>query len=564
LNLLGFAGLNHDPSAALLQDGRIRFAIESEKVTRHKHEITYLPVEAIELTLRSAGLALADLDYIVTNWDAGPRANGLYLRHLAAFAARGVSAWPWIANLAGLDGTHQRYGFTHLLSPRLPPIARVRHHLAHLGSCFTLSPFEEAAVLVVDGMGEFECSSLYHCQGRAVRRLGAMNLPHDSLGHVYAIATNHLGYRMNGDEYKVMGLAAYGGPRPDYTGFFEELIALLPEGRYRVSRRLGDYIRNCYRFPEALHAAIGPPRRPGEPIEQRHMDFALALQQRIEEAILHMARHLRQATGSRRLCLAGGVALNALANARVQAEAGFEQLFIQPAAADSGTSLGAAAYFHHHVLGRPRPEPMRHAYLGPAYDNPAIEAVLKRARAPYLRLDDPACFAARELAAGRIVGWFQGAAEFGPRALGNRSILADPRQAEMKDRVNQAVKNREPFRPFAPSLPAECAADYFVHIREAPFMLLAGPVRPERRAEIAAVVHVDGTARPQTVEREVNPRYYDLLQAFGKLTGVPVVLNTSFNVAGEPIVCTPEDALRCFYASGLDTLVVGEFAVKKD
>jgi len=545
-------------------DGHIHTAVESEKVTRHKHEISLFPHEAIGFVLRRAGLDLADLDYIATNWDARARSNLLYLRQAAGFLRRNCYAWNQIPLLVLTAASHHRRSFEYHFGPGIPPIRPVSHHLAHLGSCFTLSGFETAAVAIIDGSGEAECTSLYRCRGRDVKKLYSMDLPLDSLGHLYLSTTIHLGYAM-GDEYKVMGMAAYGQPNRAYQGFFEECLHLLPEGRYRVSRKMaGNHLDRGFRFPSRVENIIGPPRHRGEPLTQRHMDLARALQTRVEEAVLHTVRHLKRITGETRLCMAGGVALNCLANSRVREESGFQELFIQPAAHDAGTALGAAAYLQYHVLKGPRPQPMRSAYLGPAYDDAAMESLLVRCGIPHTLCPDLEQAAARLLAEDRVLGWFQDRAEFGPRALGNRSILANPRHPEMKDRVNRAIKERESYRPFAPAILLEAASLYFSDITESPYMLLTARVRPEKRHEIAAVVHADGTARLQTVDRKSNPRFHRLIERFRERTGTPVLLNTSFNVAGEPIVLTPADALRCFYGSGIDTLALGNYLVAKN
>jgi len=557
------AGLNHDPSVALLEDGVIKFAIESEKVTRHKHETAVVPEAVIRYVLEGAGAELDDIDVIATNWDAGPLANGLYLAQLKAFASRACLPASWIVTLVSIAGSHSRSYLRQFL-PHVPKVAAIRHHLAHVGSCYTLSPFDEAVAVVFDGSGELECTSIYRCAGRKVKKLYSMDLPLDSLGHVYTLCTVHLGYARLGDEYKVMGLAAYGEERKEFAEFFAELIALLPDGRYRIDRRLaGDLANGSFRFPPAALRRVCQPRRPADEFTQEHKDFAKSLQLRIEAAILHVLRHAARTTGAKKLCLAGGVALNCVANGRVVEKLDFTDVFIQPAAHDAGTSLGAAAYYSYHVAGGVRPTPFRSPYLGPAFDTATIRSELTRCRTPYRELADPALAGAEQLARGRVLGWFQGRAEFGPRALGNRSILADPRSPAMKERVNQLVKERESYRPFAPALLAESMADYFTFIRDSPYMLLAGAVRSDRRADLGAVTHVDGTARPQSVHSDLNPRFHDLISNFQRFTGVPAVLNTSFNVAGEPIVLSPSDALRCFYASGLDALILDRFLVEK-
>jgi carbamoyltransferase len=464
-----------------------------------------------------------------------------------------------------ISATHSRTLVSYSLSGQIPAIRRVRHHLAHLASTFLYSTFDEAAVAVIDAAGELDCTTTYRCAGRTIRRLSAMTLPTNSLGSIYMMATRQLGYRLIGDEYKVMGLAPFGEPDPVFRQFFEELVVLEDDGRYRVNRRLaGAVARNGCQFPDAVARRLGGQHTGGpEEFTDAHKSFARELQRRIEEAILHVVRHLRKTSGCRHLCLAGGVALNSVANGKLKAESGFADIFVPPAPHDAGTSLGAAAYLHYYEDGLARPEPLKHAYLGQSFGDDAIEAEIRRCRLAACRLSDPAREAARRLVQGQVIGWFQGASEFGPRALGNRSILADPRTPQMKDKVNSRIKEREAYRPFAPSVLEEAAEKYFPGIGESPYMLFVVSVSDKARAEIPAVVHVDGTARPQTVSARVNPLYHRLISYFAEATGVPAVLNTSFNVAGEPIVNTPAEAIRCFFGSGLDALFMGPFLLEK-
>lgn len=564
MNILGYASLNHDPSVALVSGGRTVAAIESEKITRAKHEVSLFPEAAIEAVLRWAKLTFADIDVVAANYDAGPIANMFYLPHLIRMLRAGSLDLTGVANCLVIAGVHHPKMFARLNDGRAPRVVTVKHHHAHLAASFLTSPWEDAAVAIIDAAGELECSSLWDCSGRSVRKLDSMDLPADSLGSVYMLSTRHLGFKMLGDEYKVMGLAPYGAPNPEFRAFFDDLIRLQPGGRYRVDARLlGKVAGSGLMFPEPTRIRLGPARKSGEPITDRHADFAFELQRRIEAAILHMTRHLRQVTGRRRLCLGGGVALNCVANGVVARDSGFDDVFVPPAPHDAGTALGAALHHHFYTLGEPRPEPMTTPYLGAAYGDDEIARDLNRAGQVFDRLDDRAGAAASALAAGLVIGWFQGAAEFGPRALGNRSILADARRPEMKAKVNATVKEREGFRPFAPAILESRAPVWFETLVRSPWMLFVDRVRAERREQIPAVVHIDGTARPQTVSPADNPLFHDLLLAFESLTGVPLVLNTSFNVAGEPIVCTPNEALRCFQGSGLDALFIGPFLLRK-
>jgi carbamoyltransferase len=367
-----------------------------------------------------------------------------------------------------------------------------------------------------------------------------------------------------GDEYKVMGLASFGeGYRP-FREFFEQLIVLRPDGGYRVDPKLaGPISLNGCQFPKEVTARLGGRRSESDGFDAVHKSFAYELQRRIEETILHVTRHLRKQTGVAKLCMAGGVALNSVANGKVRESSGFDEVFIPPVPHDAGTSLGAATYLHYYRFLQDRPAPLTHAYLGPSFDDAQIKRELDRCCQRYETLDDPPATAADLLCRGRVIGWFQGATEYGPRALGNRSILADPRRAEMQQRVNALIKERESYRPFAPSVLEDDAARYFPSLPSSPYMLFVVDVSEKARIEIPAVVHVNGTARPHTVSRSTNPRFYALIDAFRERTGVPAVLNTSFNVAGEPIVNTPADAIRCFNGSGLEALVIGSYLLLK-
>jgi carbamoyltransferase len=457
-----------------------------------------------------------------------------------------------------------------------PRIHRVEHHIAHMSSAFFVSPFERAAVASFDGVGDMVSSMWGIGEGTRLTIIGEVHFPH-SLGIFYLGFTQYLGFNKYGDEYKVMGLASYG--EPEYAEAMSEVL--------RHDRGLAfELDMDCFRhardiqpmvwkggpahlgpvWGDGLVRRFGPVRAgPDESLEERHRNVAASMQRRLEEVELSMLRSLRETTRVGALSLAGGVALNCVVNGRIRREAGFDELYVQPAAYDGGNSLGAAAYVYHHVLGRPRRHVMDHAYLGPAFDEPACARALQAVGLSFERMDDHALVArtAQALAEGKIVGWFQGRMEFGPRALGNRSILADPRRPEMKEVLNDRIKNREPFRPFAPSILAERTGDYFEDTYPSPFMLLTYGVRKERRGEIPAPTHVDGTGRLQTVTRDQNPRYHDLIAAFAERTGVPVLLNTSFN-ENEPICCTPEEAVDTFRRTRMDVLVLGNLYAERD
>jgi carbamoyltransferase len=423
----------------------------------------------------------------------------------------------------------------------------VDHHVAHAASAFLAAPFERAAVLTLDGRGEHASTTYGLAEGMRLKSLGQVNVPH-SLGLLYEQVTCYLGFLHSSDEYKVMALASYGEPR--YADALRALVQVGEAGQYTIA-------------PLELKRRFGPPRERGGPLEERHYDLARSLQLVLEETALHLARWLLDATGVEDLCLAGGVALNCVMNARLRDEGPFRRVWVQPAARDAGTALGAALW----IDARERRDPerryvMEHVFLGPAYGDDAIESFLRWSKLPYCRLGDVAEEASALLAADKIIGWYQGRMEFGPRALGTRSILASPLQASMQDRLNE-IKDREDFRPVAPVVLEEEAPNWFVGAGPSPFMLFVYDVRADKADRIPAVRHVDGTARIQTINRAPHPLYHDLLAAFQRRTGVPVLVDTSFNTRGEPIVCTPRDAVECFWTSPLDALVIGSFLLEK-
>lgn len=561
MTVLGLATMEN-AAAALFRDGRLVAAAAEERFSRRKHHYGF-PAQAIRWVLREAEVHACDLDSIGVSWKPWVLGRRL-LRTLsgvldpARFTSRVLRGGSLVDDYAALlrvrslvaraadDGTRCR-----------GRLAYVDHHLSHAASSFLLSPFEEAAILTADGTGEDTTAMLAVGRGGRITRLDRVCLPH-SLGHAYASMTGFLGFRMNCDEGKVMGLAPY-GDRSRYGDFYRRVLRPV-NGSFRIDPHLLDYhlaLRGT--FPVPLLNELGAPRAAGEPLEQRHADIAAGLQEALESVLLAIARRLRRETGLRQLCLAGGVALNCSANGRLAAESGFDDLFLQPAASDDGSSLGAGLLAACDLGDPPRAMLMEHAAWGPAYSAEECYSALIERGVPFTEPASLPAACAALLARQRILGWFQGRMEFGPRALGQRSILADPRGAEMKDIVNARIKHREAFRPFGPSLPQEVAADWLEPGTPSPFMLVAHRVRSDRVARIPAVTHVDGSARPQTVSRALQPLYHELLTAFGRTTGVPVLLNTSFNVQGEPIVCTPQDAVACFVATGLDALAIGPY-----
>jgi carbamoyltransferase len=579
MRILGISCYYHDSAAALVVDGRIVAAAQEERFTRVKHDPGF-PHQAVGYCLSEAGLKVTDLD-AVAFYDKPFLTFERLLETYLAFVPRGlpsfIKAMPvWLK---------QKLWTPIVIARELEfdgPILFAEHHESHAASAFFPSPFERAAILTADGVGEWATTSWGVGGGSDIDLRGEIHFPH-SLGLLYSAFTYFCGFKVNSGEYKLMGLAPYGEPRYVDT-ILEELIDLREDGSFRLNL---DY----FTFPAGLRMTgrrfaglfDGSERTPEGPITRREMDLARSVQVVIEEAVLRLARHVHRETGEKNLCLAGGVALNCVANGRLQREGPFERLWIQPAAGDAGGALGAALLAHYSNTGAARiPTPadsMQGSFLGPSYSDPEMAAVLLQEGIEPVRLDEDALIGevAELLAAGKAVGWFQGRMEFGPRALGNRSILADPRGEDVWRRVNLQIKFRESFRPFAPSVIAERASDFFDLNGESPYMLLVASVAGARVGEgegfgrrdavessIPAVTHVDGSARIQTVDEERNRLYYRLLRAFEARTGCPVLVNTSFNVRNEPIVCTPEDAWRCFRRTNLDALAMGPFLITKD
>jgi carbamoyltransferase len=554
VRVLGINCFSHDTAACLLEDGRLVALAEEERFNRQRHTKRF-PDQAIELCLGLAGIGVGEVDVV-----AFAHRPGLDL-------ARGVA--DALARRAPKRLAVQAYVDANLLRKEAAFRARWRyrgridhvgHHDAHAASAFFASPFDRAAVLTLDRGGDFLSTTLQVGTGSRLARLAELRNP-DSLGEVYSALTWYLGFEPNADEGKTMGLAPYG--RDKLVGELADLVRRTPDGLFRVNLAWFAYHREGGWLSRPFLERFGPPRTPESAIAERHQDLAFAVQDLLEETALHVARALRQRSGLPDLCLAGGVALNSVMNSRLLREAGFERIFIQPAASDAGNALGAALWVWHQRLGRPRGPAMTHAFHGAAWTEREQANALAGQGLEVRTVADPAEEAARLLADGRIVGWFQGRAEVGPRALGARSILADPRRAETKDLVNARVKRREAFRPFAPSVLDEHGPEFFDGYHPNPFMLLVQPVRADRRAQIPAVTHVDGTARLQSVTAAENPLYHRLITRFAAHTGIPVILNTSFNLRGEPIVHRPAEAVADFRRSDMDALFLGSLLATK-
>jgi carbamoyltransferase len=568
MNVLGINAYHGDVSAALVCDGELVAAVEEERFRRVKHWAGF-PKESIRSCLEMGGIEASDIDVFAVSRD--PKAH-LWRKALYAFRRRpGLSLIRDRArNRSRIADLPSEIAATFSLSEtRVRERLRwVEHHPAHLASSFFVSPFEESAVAAVDGFGDFVSTSFEMGRGARLDVLDRVFFPH-SLGLLYLAITQYLGFPKYGDEYKVMGLAPYG--KPDLVEEIRKLLTLEPGGRFTLSlpyfRHWSEGVSMTWDegeptieavYSEKLVRLLGPARRPEEPVTPRHEAIAASLQVVFEEAYFHVLNALHERTRSRRLCLAGGCAMNSVANGKIRARTPFEEVFIQPASGDNGTALGAAFYVWNHLLGKPRGFEMRHSYWGPAFENARLEGSPRR----FERTEELVDWTAEQIASGKVVGWFQGRMEWGARALGNRSILADPRRADMREILNVKIKLREKFGPFAPSILEERLGDFFEGAVKDPFMIQVYPVRPEKRALIPAVTHVDGSGRLQAVSRETNPLYWSLLRAFEKLTGVPVLLNTSFN-ENEPIVHQPQEALDCFVRTDMDVLVIGNRALEK-
>jgi len=593
---LGISAYYHDSAACLVHDGEIVAAAQEERFTRKKHDAGF-PREAVKFCLREGGYTLSDVSEVVF-YDKPLLKFERLLETYLSFAPKGISSFlaampVWLKEKLFLKDLLRkelvRVGEV-ASTKEVPPILFGEHHESHAAAAFFPSPYQDAAVLCMDGVGEWATTSAWVGQGNQLTPLWEIPFPH-SMGLLYSAFTYYTGFKVNSGEYKVMGLAPYG--QPTYVkAIYEHLLDVKEDGTFRLNMEYFDYCTGLKMTSAKFDEVFGgPPRKPESELTQREMDLARSVQEVTEEVVLQLARGLQKETGFDSLCLSGGVALNCVGNGRLLREGPFKRLWIQPAAGDAGSALGAALSVHYQYNGNSRTtngesDSMRGSYLGPAFTNDEIETRLQNLGARYERLDDETLSSrvAHELATEKVIGWFQGRMEFGPRALGGRSILGDPRSEKMQSIMNLKIKYRESFRPFAPSVLRERVSDYFEINAESPYMLLVAPVSKDRRlaltdahknlwgidllnvpkSDIPAVTHVDYSARVQTVTHQTNPRYYALLKAFEAETGCGVLINTSFNVRGEPIVGTPEDAFRCFMRTEMDVLVLENCVLRKE
>ncbi len=561
-SILGINCYKHDSAAALLVDGRLVAAVEEERFRRVKHFSGY-PAMAVEYVLKEASMKPSELDHIAFYMLPGlvMRENLTYSRH---YLSRKGGLFFLLSQLNGARKMRDIGNAVrdHLGDDPESKVHFVEHHVAHAEAAVFCSGFHDAAVLTMDGVGERDTSILADFDGSRLKVFSRSRFP-NSPGMFYSAVTRYLGFRPDNDEYKVMGLSSYG--EPVYSDLFRRIIGC-KDGVIRLNSRLLDLHMGVHHsgFSGEAMKIMGPPRNPGEPITENHENIACSAQKVLEEVALSLALRLGKLSGRDNLVVSGGVGLNCVLNGMLEREAGFSEVYPLPASHDAGTSMGAAVHVHRKLYPDVPLVPPGNMYLGPSYPEEELRKALETARLSWEEPDDLEKVTADLIARGKIVALFNGRMEFGPRALGNRSILADPRRKEMKDVLNNSVKHREPFRPFCPSCLEEVAGEYFEGCNDSPYMIKTYPVIKEKRDVIPSVTHVDGTARVQTVNAEENPFYYGVIKSFGDKTGVPVVLNTSFNVRGEPIVDTPVDAIRCFYGTGIDVLIMPPFLLRKD
>jgi len=565
MNILGLNYRFHDTSACILTDGKLIVAIEEERLTRKKHAWEF-PSRAIDACLKQASMDYSDLDYVALSFKPAhkvlPRLAyaGIHAANVPSFVSKEFGGaflkqrafWAW-------------YNAHWPEKPKGPHPVFIEHHVCHAAGSFLVSPYDRAAVLSIDGSGEWATSWLGQGEGTACERFHQSYFPM-SLGSFYEAVTQYCGFQTNYDEGKTMGLAAWGDPAR-YGPIVDDIVTVGADGAIHVDLSFFSFQYWGRRWcSQKFYDVFGPPRDPSsgkDTFDQRHMDVAAAFQNTLEKRALELCRVLRRRTNAEYLVIGGGVALNSVMNGRIVRESGFRDAYVMPAAGDNGTAIGAAFYLYNSVLGKPREFVHLDPYVGPSYSDDQLSSIIRECKLAAVRHADIARATARVIREGAIVGWFQGRMEIGPRALGNRSILADPTVKDMKTRMNAEVKHREAFRPFAPAIPRECKGAYFDTGVDDPFMLKVCDVLLDKRDLLPAITHVDGTARLQTVDKDVNPLFHELLLRFGELSGIPVLLNTSFNIMGEPIVESPHDAIRCFFSTGIDYLVLGNYMIGK-
>lgn len=566
--ILGLNYFFHDSSACLVQNGQLKSALEEERLNRDKHTREF-PRMAAKRCLKEVNLTFQDVDHIAVsiqpkhNWSnklgyvfshlPGLVRSGNFLRfvghHVGHTYMMQRNFWAWYNEIWGK-------------STKKPKVHFIEHHLSHVGGSFYVSPYKSAALLGIDGSGEWATTWLGHGKDNRITKLSENFFPH-SLGSFYEAVTQFCGFKPNYDEGKTMGLAPMGNPET-YLAEVNKIITVDKEGRFRLDLSYFNFqYLAAKRYSDKFEKVFGPARKPDEAFSQRHQDVAAAFQRVLEDKVLEICDILHEKTGEDYLVIAGGVSLNSVMNGRIVRESKFKDVYVMPAAGDNGTALGAAYYLYNGILKQDRNFVHDNPYLGTSYSNEEIKAVLDGAKLKYDYVEDICDRAADLLQSGNIIGWFQGRMEVGPRALGSRSILANPAFPDMKDKINAEVKFREAYRPFAPSAILEAKDEFFDLEVEAPFMLKVCQVHQDKQSIIPAVTHVDGSARLQTVGKELHPRYYEVIQKLGTKTGVPVVLNTSFNIQGEPVVESPKDAIRCFWSTGLDALVIGNYVLRK-
>lgn len=560
-NILGISCFYHDAAACLIKDGIVVAAAEEERFTRKKHDISF-PINAINYCLKEGDITVNQINYIAFYEKPLLKFERLLSMHLEMFPR---SFWPFYKALP--SWLNEKLRVPSVIKKKLKykgDTLFIEHHMAHAASSFLVSPFEEAAILTVDGVGEWATASYGYGKGNEITLLKELRFPH-SIGLLYSTVTAHVGFTVNSGEYKTMGLAPYG--KPIYYDNFKKIVDVKDDGSIEFDMSYFDFHYKLTMPSRKFGQEFGPTRKPHEEITQKHKDIAASLQKITEEIIFKMINHLHKETKMDNLCMAGGVALNSVANGKITKNTPFKKVWIQPAASDAGTSLGAAAYAYNTILGNKRRYVMKSAYLGPSFSPEYIQNYLDKNKIIYKKFKDDDSvikWTAKLLFESNVLGWFQGRMEWGPRALGARSILSNAANPKMKDILNLKVKHREHFRPFAPVISKEDVHDYFeIDKDEEPFMLFVYPFKEKVRHLVPSVVHVDGSGRLQTTSKEENPLYYGVIKEFEKLSKVPILINTSFNIRGEPIVCTPEDAYRCMMGTGIDYLVMGNFLIKR-